>query len=129
MPGDRQHVLLREVVLAENALREVWTVAQRQVSRGDAPVGLGKAHLGIVEKDVEKRPFGVGQAEVIKPRRLQAAAKSVPTRQAASHPRPCQPPRDGAERVKRPPAPSPPRPRCIAHPTQFFNPTNTSEPP
>ena len=56
MAGDREHVLLREVVLAKNARRQVRAVAKRQVPRGDPPVGLGQAHLGVVEKDVEQRP-------------------------------------------------------------------------
>ena len=54
--GDSQDVFLGEVVLSEDASRQVGPVPQREVARGDAPVGLRQAHLRVVEHDVEERP-------------------------------------------------------------------------
>jgi hypothetical protein len=50
VPGDLEHEAPGQVVLGEHLLGEVVTVAQRQVAGGDGAVGLGQAHLGVVEQ-------------------------------------------------------------------------------
>src|SRR5713101_3367605 len=121
MAGDCQDVLLGEVVLVEHLLRQVRPVAEREVPRRDPPVGLGEAHLGVVEQGVEKRPRRVGPAQVFEPRRFEAAAQAIPTRKVESHLRPGEHPRDRSEVLEPFAAAAAGRSGCDAHPAQLVD--------
>ena len=129
MAGDREHPLHRQLVLLQHHGRQLGPVAQVQVALSDPAVGLGEAHLGVVEHHVEQRPFRVGVPELRQRRGSEPAADSVPAGQVEAHLRPREHPRDRPQVLEAPAARPALRPRCDPQLAQLFDRADLQEPP
>ena len=121
VPGDRQHQPPGQVVLGQHRGGQVVPAAERQVAGGDPAVGLGQAHLGVVQQHGEQRPAPVGRPDpgqpagpADAPRPARCPGRTSPAGSAGSAPRrtPTGSPagRPGRRRGARPAAPGRPGP-------------------
>src|SRR6266487_1887533 len=65
VPGQLCRHRDRAVVLSEHARREVVAVAEAEISRGDIAVGLGQAHLRVLDEHAQQRPFAVRRPQPV----------------------------------------------------------------
>ena len=76
--GDRRARGAVRSYSASTAAGQVVAVAEGEVARGDRPVGLGQAHLRVVEQRREQRPGLVGARARAAPRGSSTAARPLP---------------------------------------------------
>ena len=132
--GHLQHQPPGQVVLGQHQVRQVVAAAQGQVAGGDPAIGLGQAHLRVVEQHGQQRPAlvglpDVGQAARPAGRGGQAAAQAVPAGQVEPRLRPGEHPRDRAQVVQADHADAAPgRPRPDPQPADLLQRADPGEP-
>ena len=90
--GDREDALPSSVVLGQDQIGDARLTAEAQIVGCHEAIGLGEAHLGVVDQDVQQRPFGICNPELLERCRLQRAAEAVPTGKVEPDLRPGQDP-------------------------------------